>query len=616
MVRRIAIVLILTAVAALTLVQPASAASPRSPYNVTRVGTTATYTAKSVPTGQTFTGSLKSVVESAINDLNGSGGGAINFSAGTFDLGSEYIKPGSIADIDFVGAGRDLTIIQNSNSSAGDTEPFNFSGALRVTIRNLTVSAGGPFRSTSDAIDADNGNYMTIENVKIAASRGRGIVFDGKNSNWNATNNVVRNCVITNVPSDAIELLAATNNIVEGCTITNAGGHGVQLAKSSTTTSGQKNKKSSDNIIRNNTIDNSGQDGINFNGGDRNRIEGNQITNSSNVSSNRDGIRIGTGDGVSCNDNNIVGNTATDNQATKTQRYGLAITSALCNRTIVGTNNFAGNRVGPLLDQGTATQSSSGDGQAPLAPTGVGAAALGPNLVRVSWNGAQDNVGVTGYNIYRNGSATALNTVYGATLTYDDTTVSPSTPYTYRVAAFDAAGNTSPQSNPPAAATTPAGPPGPPGGGASTFNPVADTYVNETSPASTYGTSTTCRIDGSPLLRTYLRFTVANVAGTVTSVKLRIYANSASSTGYAVHKVTDLVWGETTTSYGNAPAFDAVAAASSGAFAAGGYVEVDISSLVAGNGTYSFAVTGPGTTAVSLASRESANKPQLVVNSA
>jgi parallel beta-helix repeat protein len=578
-----------------------------SPYLVTRVGSSSTYNAHSQTMGTTFTGSLKSVVEAAVRDLDQTGGGTVTFASGTFDLGSDYFKPENISDIHFEGQGIDQTVIQNSSSIAGDTEPFNFSGATRVTIRDLTVSAGGPFRSTSDAIDFDFGNDSVVERVKITASRGRGIVFDGKNAGWFAENNVVRDCVITSgVPSDGIELLASSRNTVEGCTITGVAGHGIQFAKASTSAP-QPNKESNDNVVRNNVVNESGQDGINLNGGDRNRIEGNTITNSSNITGNRDGIRLGTTDGISCNDNIVQGNTATDTQATKTQRYGLAIASSLCNRTVVGPNNFVGNRVGQILDQGTNTQYTGADTQPPTTPTGVAATAISHALVRVTWNASNDNVGVTGYRIYRNGVATPYATVGGSTLTFDDTNVAPSTTYTYTVDAVDAATNASDKSSPPASATTPAAP------SAFTFNPVADTYVNEPSPTTNYGTSTQLRIDGSPVLRAYLRFTVQGVVGNVTSAKLRIYANSASSTGHEVHGVADITWGETAINFTDAPAFGGSVGAS-GAFAAGGYVEVDVTSLISGNGTYSLALIGPGSTAVSYASRESATPPELVVN--
>jgi parallel beta-helix repeat protein len=333
------------------LISPAPAAP--SHYLISRVGST--YTAVSASTGTTYSGTLKSVGERAVADLNAHSGGTVQFTAGTFDFGAEFFKFDNVADIDFVGTGMSATIVQNVTSAAADTEPFNFTGADRITIRDLTVSAGGALRPTSDALDFDRGNDVVVERVKVSASRGRGIVFDGKNSTWTAVRNTVRDCVINGVPSDGIELLASSQNRIEGCTITNTGGHGIQLVKSSPSAD-QPNKKSSNNVVTGNTIDQAGQDGIDLHGGDRNQIIGNTVTNSSDDTTGRDGIRITSGDSITCDDNMVSGNTATDNQATKTQKYGLNIASSLCNRTTVGPgNNFAGNLTGPIRDAGTGT---------------------------------------------------------------------------------------------------------------------------------------------------------------------------------------------------------------------------------------------------------------------
>jgi hypothetical protein len=61
--------------------------------------------------------------------------------------------------------------------------------------------------------------------------------------------------------------------------------------------------------------------------------------------------------------------------------------------------------------------------------------------VTVKWTGSTDNVGVTGYDVYRNGSK--VTTVTG--LTSDQTGLSCGTAYTFAVAARDAAGNQSAQ---------------------------------------------------------------------------------------------------------------------------------------------------------------------------
>jgi parallel beta-helix repeat protein len=340
------------------LVSGVSSAGPRatspSPYVISKVGTQ--YRAKSRTTGTTFTGTLKFVGESAVADLEASGGGTVAFTAGTFDFGSEFFKLDDAHDLVFVGRGIDVTILRNSSTADADTEPFNFSGADRVTIRDMTVSAGGPFRSTSDALDFDRGNDVVVRRVKITASRSRGMVFDGKNDSWTSLRNTVRDCVITGgVQGDGIELLASSNDTIQGCTIVDVGGHGIQINKSSPTAD-QPNKKSTDNLVTGNVINQAGQDGINLNSVDRNTITGNTITNSADDTPSRDGIRVGSSDSITCDDNVVSNNTATDNQAVKTQKYGLNIASSLCNRTVVGPgNHFSGNLSGDVHDLGTGT---------------------------------------------------------------------------------------------------------------------------------------------------------------------------------------------------------------------------------------------------------------------
>jgi hypothetical protein len=87
----------------------------------------------------------------------------------------------------------------------------------------------------------------------------------------------------------------------------------------------------------------------------------------------------------------------------------------------------------------------SGDTQPPTIPTGLMATSVTSGSVALSWNAATDEVGVTGYSVYRNGAA--LGSVSSAT-SYADSTVAPSKTYSYTVDAFDTAGNHSPQSAP------------------------------------------------------------------------------------------------------------------------------------------------------------------------
>lgn len=143
--------------------------------------------------------------------------------------------------------------------------------------------------------------------------------------------------------------------------------------------------------------------------------------------------------------------------------------------------------------------------------------------------------------------------------------------------------------------------------------PLADSYVNVSKPGSNYGTLTTLRADASPDFRSYLRFDVQGLSGTVTKATLRVYANSASSVGCTVYSVDDHTWSETAINYNNAPALGN-ALGSSGSFGAGTWFNIDVTAYVTGNGTYDLALTTPSSTAISLASREAgANAPQLIM---
>jgi hypothetical protein len=146
-----------------------------------------------------------------------------------------------------------------------------------------------------------------------------------------------------------------------------------------------------------------------------------------------------------------------------------------------------------------------------------------------------------------------------------------------------------------------------------TFTPVADAYVYQSNPTTNYGTSNLLRADGSPIMRSYLRFNLQGINGTVRRVTLRIYANSASSAGYNIGNVTDNTWTESTINYNNAPAIG-TSVGTSDAFGAGVWTTVDVTSLVTGNGTLNLGLYTTSATAISFNSQQSSiNGPQLIV---
>jgi hypothetical protein len=107
--------------------------------------------------------------------------------------------------------------------------------------------------------------------------------------------------------------------------------------------------------------------------------------------------------------------------------------------------------------------SNPSDTSAPSVPTGVTGSSPSSTSVTLSWTASNDNVGVTGYRVFRNG--TQVGTPAGTS--YTDSGLTAATTYSYTVAAVDAAGNASAQSSPATSVRTPAAsepPPPPPGG--------------------------------------------------------------------------------------------------------------------------------------------------------
>lgn len=179
--------------------------------------------------------------------------------------------------------------------------------------------------------------------------------------------------------------------------------------------------------------------------------------------------------------------------------------------------------------------------------------------------------------------------------------------YQYAVDAFDIAGNHSDPSTVLTVTTPPLG---------STFSvsAEADAYVNAVKPSTKYGTATSLKVDGSPDVRSYLRFTVRGISDSVEVKRatLRTYANSTSALGHEAHGVIDNSWDERVITYTNAPVIGA-ALGSSGAFSTVGSVDVDVTPFITGNGTFSLALTTAGSTAISYRSRESGHLPELVI---
>jgi chitodextrinase len=356
----------------------------------------------------------------------------------------------------------------------------------------------------------------------------------------------------------------------------------------------------------------------------------------------------------------------------------------------------------PFTDSGTtACHGDQSDTTPPTAPTNLTATATAPNAIALSWTASTDNVGLSGYQIYRDGAPASIGSVGGTTTSYSDTGVLPSTAHTYTVRAIDTGGNLSPHSNQ-ASATTPADttPPSAPGslsavaphgyqvnlswtastdnvgvaeyrvlrGGVQvgtstttsysdttvqaqtnytytvvardvagnlsgssnsavvttpaapttlTFTPTDDAYVQSDQATANFGGSSELIVDGSPSRRTLLKFVVTAVRGrTVLSAKLRLRCTDAASNGGVFHRVADQSWSEDDVTWNNQPTADAATIASLGSVVPGTTYEVDVLSLVTGDGTYTVNADSTSSDGATYSSKEGSVPPQLVVTTA
>ena len=146
-----------------------------------------------------------------------------------------------------------------------------------------------------------------------------------------------------------------------------------------------------------------------------------------------------------------------------------------------------------------------------------------------------------------------------------------------------------------------------------TFIAEADARVKQSSPDTNYGSATTLQVDKDPDLESFLRFTVTGVSGPVQSARVRLYAtDNDTSNGPAIY-ATDPAWDEKEITWNKRPARTSEAMDNKERIDKNTWVEYEVTSIVSGDGTYSFVLAGDSDNAVSFSSRQGVQPPQLVV---
>ena len=246
---------------------------------------------------------------------------------------------------------------------------------------------------------------------------------------------------------------------------------------------------------------------------------------------------------------------------------------------------------------------AAADRNPPSQPTNLLTDISVPGRVGLTWTGSTDDAAIRDYAVFRDGLYVGTST----TTAFSDPSVTSGLTYTYTVSAYDTAGNPSPPSDP-ATATLPIAT-------ILTFVPEADATIREISPTTNYGTAVALEVDSSSVKHFLIRFTVTGVGTrTVTNAKLRLSCVDNSPKGGDFTLAASNDWIENTVTWPTAPAAGATVA-TLGQVVAGTTYEINLTSLITGDGTYTLRVTSTNADGADYTSRDGAigSRPQLIV---
>lgn len=139
-----------------------------------------------------------------------------------------------------------------------------------------------------------------------------------------------------------------------------------------------------------------------------------------------------------------------------------------------------------------------------------------------------------------------------------------------------------------------------------TFSPTDDAGIRKGSPTRNYGSTGSLTVDLKPQDDFLIKFSVAGVGSRhIKSAKLRLYATDPSSgSGGSFHQLTSNSWTEGTLTWNNAPAAQSAVIGSLAKVVSGTSYEVDLTSLITGDGIFGIRVNSTSSDSAGYASKE------------
>ena len=149
-----------------------------------------------------------------------------------------------------------------------------------------------------------------------------------------------------------------------------------------------------------------------------------------------------------------------------------------------------------------------------------------------------------------------------------------------------------------------------------------DAYVKSAQPYNNYGTINVLRVrdDAANIYTSYFKFDVTGVNGAIQKATIRLFVADGNEDGFIVYSVSNNYlnsnnpWSETGLTWANAPAMTGPSSIYTGNVSDNEWVEVDVTSMVSENGTYSFGIVNLTQDSIFFNSKESNNnRPILMV---
>jgi hypothetical protein len=146
----------------------------------------------------------------------------------------------------------------------------------------------------------------------------------------------------------------------------------------------------------------------------------------------------------------------------------------------------------------------------------------------------------------------------------------------------------------------------------------ADAHVVSSDPARNFGTQPILQVDANTAREAFFRIRVTGIGThSVLSAKLRLQTGSASTapspSGGRIHQISNCTWDERTVTWNTRPTIDGPVLVTVGAVTANQFVDLDLTSVITGDGVYCFGMDSLSSDGVDYRSREATSGRPVVL---